>query len=164
MSEQNQVPQSEDQVYSNKQLMESPEIKKVAEKVIADKKMEFGPAEIGYMLVYPNISRKRAAKTIKASAEVRFYSGNHYIIQVSGELWDMLDEKTKEILIFHELMQVEPVFKSRSGQWKMQLRKPDFSDFYTINDKHGNEWYKTIQATVSSLYGLDPRQESKVKT
>jgi hypothetical protein len=26
-----------------------------------------------------------------------------------------------------------------------------------------NEWYKTIQATASSLYDLDPRQESKVK-
>ncbi len=45
----------------------------------------------------------------------------------------------------------------------MLIRKTDFADFYTINDKFGNEWYKTIQATASSLYDLDPRQESKVK-
>jgi predicted metallopeptidase len=152
----------EETINSDKQLMESPEVEAIAKKVIEQHKMEFGPAEIGYFLVYPNISRQKAAKCMKASREVKYYSGNDYLIEISGELWDMLDNQTKEMLLYHELLHVDPSFKSKRQEWKMNLRKPDFSDFYTINDKYGNEWYKTIQATVSSLYDLDPKQESKV--
>ncbi|RNC85348.1 MAG: hypothetical protein ED557_00820 [Balneola sp.] len=147
---------------SEKQLMESPEMETIAKKVIKEYKLEFGPAEIGYFLVYPHISKQKAAKCMKASREVKYYSGNDYLIEVSGELWDMLDSKTKEMMIYHELLHVDPTFKSKTQEWKMNIRKPDFADFYSINDKFGNEWYKTIQATASSLYDLDPKQESKV--
>jgi predicted metallopeptidase len=149
-------------VSSDKQLMESPEIEAIAAKVIKEHKLEFGPAEIGYFLVYPHISKQKAAKCIKANREVKYYSGNDYLIEVSGELWDMLDSKTKEMMIYHELLHVDPTFKSKTQEWKMNIKKPDFADFYSINDKYGNEWYKTIQATASSLYDLDPKQESKV--
>ncbi len=149
-------------ISSEKQLLEAPELEKLAKEVIEEQKLEFGPAEIGYFLVYPNISKQRAAKCMKATREVKYYSGNDYLIQVSGEVWDMLDKDTRKMVMFHQLLHLDPTFKSKTQEWKMNLRKPDFSDFYTINDKFGNEWYKTVQATVSSLYDLDPRQESKV--
>ncbi len=148
--------------HSNKQLMESPEIEAIAEHVAERENLEFGPAEIGFFLVYPNLSKYRAAKCMKASREVKYYSGNDYLIEISGEMWDMLDEKTKEMVLLHQLLHVEPVYKAKNQEWKMKIRKPDFRDFYEINDKYGNEWYKTVQATVSSLYDLDPRRESKV--
>ena len=119
---------------SDKQLMESPEVEKIANEVIKKHNMEFGPAEIGYFLVYPNISKQRAAKCIKANREVKYYSGNDYLIELSGELWDMLDSKTKEMVLYHELLHIDPSFKSKTQEWKMNLRKPDFADFYTIND------------------------------
>lgn len=152
----------EETISSEKQLMESPEMETMAKDVIKKYNLEFGPAEIGFFLVYPHISKQRAAKCMKATREVKYYSGNDYLIEVSGELWDMLDSKTKEMVIYHQLLHVDPTFKSKTQEWKMNLRKPDFSDFYAINDKFGNEWYKTIQATASSLYDLDPKQESKV--
>lgn len=148
--------------HSNKQLMESPEVEAIAKRIIERESLEFGPAEIGYFLVYPNLSKYKAAKCVKASREVKYYSGNDYLIEISGDMWDMLDEKTREMVLFHQLMHVEPVYKAKNQEWKMKIRKPDFSDFYEINDKYGNEWYKTVQATVSSLYDLDPRRESKV--
>jgi len=153
---------SEETISTEKQLMESPELEKISKDVIEKYKMEFGPAEIGYFLVYPNISKLRAAKTMKATREVKYYSGNDYLIEVSGELWDILDSKTREMVIYHQLQHLDPQFKPKTNEWKMNLRKPDFSDFYSINDKFGNEWYKTVQASASSLYDLDPRQESKV--
>ena len=146
----------------DKELIESPEMDQIAKKVIEMHNMNLGPAQIGYLLVYPNISKQKAAKCIKASREVKHFSGHDYLIEISGELWDMLDEDTKKMLIYHELLHVDPVYKAKNQEWKMQIRKPDFSDYYEINDKFGNEWYKTIQATVSSLYDLDPRQEGKV--
>ena len=152
----------EETISSEKQLMESPEIESIAKDVIKKYNLEFGPAEVGFFLVYPHISKQKAAKCMKATREVKYYSGNDYLIEVSGELWVMLDSKTKEMMIYHELLHLDPTFKSKTQEWKMNLRKPDYSDFYSITDKFGNEWYKTIQATASSLYDLDPKQESKV--
>jgi len=149
---------------SDKELMESPEMEAIANRVIEKYDLEFGPAQIGYFLVYPNISKQRAAKCMKASREVKYYSGNDYLIEISGELWDMLDDDTREMLLYHELLHIDPVFKAKNQEWKMNIKKPDFQDYYLINDKFGNEWYKTIQATVSSLYDMDPKQESKVST
>lgn len=146
----------------DKELIESPEMLEMAVKVIETHNINLGPAQVGYLLVYPNISKQRAAKCVKSSREVKYYSGHDYLIEVSGELWDMLDNDTKKMLLYHELLHIDPVFKAKNQEWKMQLRRPDFSDYYEINDKFGNEWYKTIQATVSSLYDLDPRQEGKV--
>lgn len=146
----------------DKELIESPEILEMAVKVIETHNINLGPAQVGYLLVYPNISKQRAAKCMKASREVKYYSGHDYLIEISGELWDMLDNDTKKMLLYHELLHIDPVFKAKNQEWKMQVRRPDFSDYYEINDKFGNEWYKTIQATVSSLYDLDPRQEGKV--
>ncbi len=146
----------------DKQLNESPEMEEIAKEVIETHGIDLGPAEIGYILVYPNISKQRAAKCMKATREVKHYSGNDYLIEVSGDLWDMLDKDTKKMLMYHQLLHIDPIFKAKNQQWKMMLRKPDFADYYEINDKFGNEWYKTIQATVSSLHDLDPRQEGKV--
>ncbi len=147
---------------NEKQLMESPEVEEIAEQVIERENLDFGPAEIGYFLVYPNLTKKRAAKCIKATREVKYYSGNDYLIEISGEMWDMLDSKTREMLVYHELLHLDPVYKSKKQEWVFKKRKHDFGDFYEINDKFGNEWYKTIQATVSSLYDLDPKDENKV--
>ena len=158
----NNEQSSEAIIHSSKQLMESPEVQQLAKEVIEEHKLEFGPAEIGYFLVYPNLSKKRVATAIKSNLEVKFYSGNDYLIEISGEVWDMLDTANKKMVILHELLRLDPVFKSKTQEWKMKLRKPDFSDFYSINDKYGNEWYKTIQATAASLYDLDPRQERDV--
>ena len=93
--------------------MESPEVESIAKKVVEKHKMEFGPAEIGYFLVYPNISRQKP-QMAKASREVKYYSGNDYLIEISGELWDMLDNQTKEMLLYHELLHVDPNFKSKT--------------------------------------------------
>lgn len=147
---------------SGKELMEAPEMEKLASEVLETHQIEIGPSQIGFLLVYPNISKQRAAKCVKATREVKHYSGNDYLIEVSGELWDMLDTDTKKMLLYHQLLHIDPVFKAKNQEWKMKIRKPDFADYYEINDKYGNEWYKTIQATVSSLYDLDPRQEGKV--
>lgn len=148
--------------HSSKQLMESPEVEEIARQIMERESLEFGPAEIGYFLVYPNLTKYKAAKCVKASREVKYYSGNDYLIEISGEMWDMLDQKTREMVVFNQLLHIDPVYKAKNQEWKMKIRRPDFADYYEINDKYGNEWYKTVQATVSSLYDLDPKRESKV--
>ena len=146
----------------DKQLMESQEVEELAQEVIKEEGLELGPSEIGYFLIYPNLSKKIAAKCMKASREVKYYSGNDYLLEISGELWDMLDRRTRYMIIFHELLHINPVYKAKQQEWVFKIRKHDYGDFYEIADRHGNEWFKTVQATVSSLYDLDPKDENQV--
>src|SRR5699024_4033210 len=121
--------------HSNKQLMESPEVEKIALIVNEREVLDFDTAEIGYFLVYPNLSKYKAAKCIKTSREVQYYSGNNYLIEISGEMWDMLDQKTREMVLFHQLLYVNPVYKAKNQERKMKVRKPDISDLYEISEK-----------------------------
>ena len=146
-----------------KQYIEDPSLAKFGQRVRRDKNIETGKAEIGYMLVFPNISQTTGAKCVKCSALVKHFSGYDFVIQISGEMWDMLDQTTREILLWHQLLHVDATFKTKTQEWSYTVRKHDYADFYEINEKVGNTWYKTIQATISSLYDLDPKKESKVK-
>lgn len=151
-----------DSVSTNKQLMDSPELEEIATNVIEEEGLDFGPARIGYLLVYPNLSKYRAGKAKKASKEEKHVSGNDYWIQFSGDIWDMLDSKTRHKAVYHLLLNLDPTYKAKNQEWKMKTRKPDFADFYEINDKYGNDWYKTVQSVTSSLYDLNPKKECKV--
>lgn len=147
---------------SDKQLMESPEVEDIANRVIQEQNVDLGPAQVGYFLVYPNISKKRAAKTKKCSREVNHFSGLHYLVQVSGEMWDMLDQQTRYMVVWNQLLHIEPVYKAKKGEWVMKTRKPEYTDFYQIADSRGSEWHKTVQAVTSSLYDMSPRDESQI--
>tara|TARA_R100000908_G_scaffold21969_1_gene8846 strand:+ start:61908 stop:62453 length:546 start_codon:yes stop_codon:yes gene_type:complete len=153
-------------IKTDKQFMDSPEMEKIAEKVRKDKNIELGPAMVWMTLVYPNISKSKPAKTKKTSKEFRHHTGYDYMLQVSGELWDMLDDKTKYFLIWEELLKLDPTFKTKEQHWVMKLRKPNYSNFYEILDNEGHEearrLHETIQATASSLYDLDPKQEDQI--
>lgn len=148
---------------AKKMIVKSPDVTKMAETVIESQGLDIGPASVGCLLIYPNISKQRAAKVTKQNEVQQYLTGFDYLVQISGDLWDMLDTDTQKMVLYHQLMQIDPVFKAKNQEWQFKLRKPDFSDFYQINDKHGNNWYKVVQATVSSLYDLDPRMESQVK-
>lgn len=153
---------SGESIKTDKQLMESPEVEAVAKQVIADKVIELGPADVGYFLVYPNISKKRAAKAMKASREVKHFSGYDFLIEISGELWDMLDNQTKYNLLWNQLLHCDASYKSKTGEWSLKIVKPQYTDYYQIADSEGSEWHKAVQATASSLYDMDPKDEGQV--
>lgn len=148
---------------NGKQLIEDPQLETLAEEVISEHNIELGPADVGYMLIYPNISKTRAGKCMKASREVKHFSGHDYLVEISGELWDMLDENTRHVMMFHLHLQMDPTYNEKKREWTMKTRKPDYHAFYEIDKKYGSTWYETIQATVSSLYDLDPKKENKVR-
>jgi predicted metallopeptidase len=147
---------------SGKELLESPEMESFGKQVLEKENIDLRPAEVGYLLVYPNISKTVVAKCLKCSREIKYYSGYDYLIEISGEAWDHLDEKTKYMLIYHEMLHIQPVFNEKKEEWNYRVRPHDFGDFYEINDKHGSDWYKTVQSTVSSLYDMNPMEEGKI--
>jgi len=141
----------------------SDELKKFAEKVIKDESMEIHPAEVEYLLVYPNISKTVAGRCIRAGNELKFFSGKDYLLEISGELWDVLDDSVKHVLLQHELMHIMPVMNDKTGDWKFELRQHDVEDFSNIIKKHGVDWISKIKLSISSIYDLSPSQEDKIK-
>ena len=147
---------------SGKELMSSKELEDIAKEVIEKENMDLRPAEIGYLLVYPNLSKSNVARCLKNPRETKFFSGYDYLIEVSGEAWKFLDEKSKYMLVYHELLHVHPVYNEKKDEWNFKIRQHDFADFYEINDKHGSDWQKLIQSTVSSLYDMNPTEEGSI--
>lgn len=162
MMEEKVIDMSQTEVVGGKQYLPDPELAKLGDKVIDEFNIELGPAQVEYLLVYPNISKKKAAKPMTAHGLLKYYSGVDFFILISGEMWDMLDAETRKILVLHELLHCDARFKPKDQEWKYSIRKHDYADFYEITEKFGTNWYKTVQATVSSLYDMEPKQENEV--
>jgi len=141
----------------------SVELRELAEKVIKTEGMDLSPAKIEYLLVYPNISKTVAGRCIRASEELKFFSDNDYLIEISGELYDSMDDQTRYILLYHELMHVLPLMDDQTGDYKYTIRQHDLQDFSRVINKYGVDWINQIKLTVSSLYDLSPKSEDSIK-
>jgi hypothetical protein len=148
--------QTEKKKTSSKKTFEvSADLKKLAETVINDQKIDVYPAKLEYLLVYPNVSKSVAGRCVRTGKELKFFSGFDYLIEMSGELWDVLDEPTRLILMEHELKHVCPTMNEKSGEWEFTLRDHDVQDFASIIKKHGIDWLSKVKLSVANLYELD---------
>lgn len=146
-----------------KQLEVNPDIDKLASRIISEQHLDVRPAKIVYLTVYPNITKTTIAKCIKASNELAFFSDADYLIEVSGEVWDALDDDSRYVLLYHELLHVMPIMDEKTGNFNMQIRDHDVIDFRQVLNKYGMDWDKKIKAIVSSIYQMDPAEEDKIK-
>ena len=139
----------------------SDELKKVGSEVIDKEGIDLMGAEIDYMLVYPHISKKIAGKCVRANKELQYYSNADYIIEISGELLDALDDKVRYTLMWHELKHILPVTK-KTGDIDYRIADHDVKDFYQIIKAHGVDWFQTIKTTISTLYDMEPSEEDGI--
>lgn len=146
-----------------KTFEKSAELREIADKVITKEGMNLSPAKIEYLLVYPYISKTVAGKCIKANSELKYFSDNDYLIEISGELFDALDEDSRYVLMYHELMHVLPIMDDQTGDWKYTIRQHDLQDFSRLINKYGVDWINRIKLSVSSLYDLSPAAEDSIK-
>ena len=145
-----------------KNLVEAPDLKTLADSVCIKEQLDLDPANIGFVLVYPHISKRVAGRCILASKELKLFSGHDYIIEMSGELWDDLDEKIKYILMYHELLHVLPVYSEKKGEYAYKIADHDVKDFSSIIKKYGIEWFGELQELQASVYDLKPEERELV--
>lgn len=139
------------------------EMKLMASEIISTEKLDVHPAKIEYINVYPNITKTTAAKCVKTGKELKFFSNLDYVIEISGELWDVLDQDTKRILLEHELRHILVLQNDKSGDWVFKIRKHDLQDFGKIVSRHGVEWIKKVKLSLSSIYDLTPADEDNIQ-
>lgn len=139
------------------------EMKFMAQEIIRTEKIDVHPAKIEYVTVDPNISKTTAGKCVKTGKELKFFSGFDYIIEMSGELWNVLDKDTKRVLLEHELRHILVVQNDKTGDWSFKIRKHDIQDFGKIVATHGVDWIKRVKLCISSLYQLTPSEEDNIQ-
>ena len=143
--------------FHKKQYVVSPELDKLAQDVIANKSLLVSPARVKYVLVYPHINKKTAGRCILANTMVKLFGDCDYIIQMSGDLWDQLDDKRREILMWHELKHVLPIQNEKTGEWNFKLREHDVMEFFDIIKAEGIDWLSELKALHQSVYDLEPK-------
>jgi len=142
-----------------------PTVKEIADAVyIKDKVKLSGDIDninIEYIKVYPNITPTCAGRCIKASKLIKFFNDTDIIIEVSGELWDVLTEETKYILMLHEMKHILIEYK-KDGELIVGLQDHNVKDFYDIIKEYGIEWIEVIKTVTQNIHDFQNGEEEKI--
>jgi len=156
----------EEKQKQKKQYFGSDEVKLVAENVIKTQSSKLDPdisiAKIDYLLVEPEISPTTVAMCRRTSPLLKYYGEIDYVVEVSKATWDKLNDKTKNILILHELMHVKIGF-AKNGTPKFGIKNHDITDFFLIIKEFGTDWLESIKSSVASIYDFTSCQEDNIK-
>ena len=112
--------------------------------------------------VYPCISKTTWAHIMKSSPQLKMYSDVDIIIEVSGDIWELLDQTQKDILLEHELMHLY-LTENDEGELKIQLQGHDLEDFKKIISKYGIEWTEQRELISAQLEELENERKAKEK-
>lgn len=134
----------------------SDDLEILADDVIKLKNLDIAPANVKYVKVYPLINNKTAGRCMLANPMMKLFGDCDYVIQMSGDLWDQLDEDRRKILMWHELLHVMPVQNQKTGEWEYKIRDHDLKDFSIIVNEHGADWISNLKTIFSSVYDIEP--------
>lgn len=112
--------------------------------------------------VYPYISKDIWAHIMKSTPQLKMYSDVDYIIEVSGGIWELIDQNQKDILLEHELMHLY-ITENDEGVPKLQLQTHDLEDFKKIISKYGIEWTEQRDLITAQLTELEEERKAKDK-
>lgn len=150
----------------NKNYQVSEEIRAIANELIKNEPIlqssNINAAKIEYLLVFPQINKLTAGRCYKTNKHIKFFNDLDYIIEISGELWNQLDEETMRLLILHELMHIHVGYNDKKGQYIFKLKDHDVKDFSYIISKYGIDWINKLKTEMSSIYDMDPKDEEKI--
>jgi hypothetical protein len=112
--------------------------------------------------VYPAISKRTWAHIIKTSPQLKMYSGIDVLIEVSGEVWELIDQEQKNILLEHELAHLH-LTENDEGILNIRLLQHDLQDFKKIISKYGVEWTQQCDLIKTQLVEIANERKAKQK-
>jgi predicted metallopeptidase len=148
---------------NKKEFVESEELVQLAQKVIADNKLDYlDQVRIKYVLVDQFISSTTVAQCVKASKELKYFGKLDYVIKVSLDVWSQIDNKAREIILLHELLHIL-LTTNKEGDLNTKILDHDIKDFSIIIKKFGIDWFWNFKTIVSSVRDLDPSKTDNIK-
>jgi len=144
-----------------KTFEEDESLVKLANKIITEQKLDYlNSVVIKYVFVSPFISKTVPARCIKANSELKFFGQFDFLIEISRDIWDSIDDPTREILMHHELL--HPLIKTTKKGMVPALAGHDLQDFYTIIKKHGPDWFREFKDVVAATYEMQGAEKDKI--
>ena len=144
-----------------KTFIEDESLVELANSVITKNKLVYmDSVKARYVLVDPHISKTCHGKCIRANGELKHFGKLDYLIEFSKEVWESIDDPTREILMYHELLHV--LIKENKGKQQLCIAGHDVQDFYTIIKKYGVEWFQQFKAIVAATYELEGPDKDKI--
>lgn len=107
-------------------------------------------ARIEPVIVYPNVSKITVARIIRTSRPLQFFSDRDYIIEISGELWDTLNEEVRKIVILHELCHIY-IKEDKEGNPQYRLQDHQVKEFIPIIKQFGIDWFTKLQDSLVAI-------------
>jgi hypothetical protein len=146
-----------------KTFTEDASLIELANKVISEHSLAYMNAvKAKYVLVGPNISKTVHGRCIKANNELRHFGNLDFLIEFSEEIWGSLDDKTRYILMYHELRHVL-VKLGKEEKQTFGILDHDIKDFYDIIKEFGVDWFKQFKDIVAATYEIEGADKDKIK-
>lgn len=145
----------------NKTFIENEELLTLANRVIKDHGLEYiNLVRVKYLLVDPYISKSVHGKCIKANNELKYFGKFDYLIEFSLKSWETLDDQTRYIIMYHELLHI--LVKEKKDKQILAIANHDTQDFYSILKKYGIDWFKQFKDAVAATYELEGPDKDKI--
>ena len=138
-------------------MEQSDELKERIYKCIKENNIDIGKAAICGLMVSPYISKETAGRCIRSGKQLKHFSNYDYIIEISQEFWDNVSDKTKQILILHEVLHINIKYK-KDGTQIYALNPHDIEDFSKLISKYGVDWIKDIQLVKEHIKDKESEQ------
>jgi len=146
-----------------KELVESEQVREIAQSVIRENRICVDGARIVYQEVVPYISKKQIAKVIKTNNELKHFSSADFIIQVSATTWELMNQVQKETLLLQQLMKLYVATNEKTGEYDFKLIPPQYQTYKRIINAGGVEVFEQIKALNASINDLTPAETDGVK-
>lgn len=139
-----------------------PDVVELANKIILEKKLFLEDARVGIILVDPKVGGKDSiAKFIKTNNELHLYSDNHYIIEISKDVWDLLPNELQYRVLEHNLRHIFVDVDDNTGEYRYLKTEPNIQEYFPMLQEYGVEWISELKTLVESIRQLDVLENIK---
>jgi len=146
---------------SRREFIEDEELNKLANKVIEERLDYLSTINIKFLLVEPFISKKTVARCIRPNNELKHFGKFDYLVECSNAVWKVLDEKTKYVVMLHELKHIL-VIMGENGPEEYKLAPHSINDFVEILNEYGVEWFSNLKVLNASVHQLEATDDHSV--
>jgi predicted metallopeptidase len=145
----------------NREFIEDEGLVKLGNKVIEERLNYLSPINIKFILVEPFISKKTVARCIKPNGELKHFGGFDYLVEFSNAIWKAIDDKTKYIVMLHELLHIT-VVQGEEGPEEFKIQPHDVNDFSVLIKEFGVDWFSNLKVINAAVHELEATDDHNI--
>ena len=114
------------------------------------------------LIIYPNISKTTIARVVKTSKELKFFTNRDYLIEFSGDIYDMMAPEQRYYVMMHELLHIRQLYNFKMDTTSYKLCDHDVKDFAKVIKKAGGiDWFLSLKDKIVDIHCSDAKIKDK---